>query len=306
MNYILKSPIFYMGNKYRLLPQLLELFPKGCNVFVDLFGGSGCVCGNYFGKSYNVYNEFNPNVYSLSKLFIDYSSDIIINHIRENITKWDLGYGCVDKSPKDEEHYRKNYLKFRESYNKSDRNYLDLYTLTFYSFSNLIRFNSDSDFNMPWGIRCFTKEHEYMIESWCERLNKHQIKMTNCDYKELLNNQPLQPGDFVYADPPYSQSMAVYNENRAFGGWSIENDLELFAELDKLTQRGIRWGLSNIFSIRDKENTHLIDWCNKNNYNVYHLDIDYAALGSGSTESDEVYICNYKPEIKFGKRSSLL
>ena len=40
MTYI-KSPIFYMGNKYRLLPQLLPLFPSNIDTFYDLFGGSG-------------------------------------------------------------------------------------------------------------------------------------------------------------------------------------------------------------------------------------------------------------------------
>lgn len=39
MNKYIKSPIFYMGNKYRLLPQLIPLFPTNINTFYDLFGG---------------------------------------------------------------------------------------------------------------------------------------------------------------------------------------------------------------------------------------------------------------------------
>ena len=38
---ILRSPIFYMGNKFKLMKDLKELFPKECDTFVDLFGGSG-------------------------------------------------------------------------------------------------------------------------------------------------------------------------------------------------------------------------------------------------------------------------
>ena len=34
--------------------------------------------------------------------------------------------------------------------------------------------------------------------------------------------------DFVYFDPPYSSTMAVYNEKRAFGQWNIESDKRLF------------------------------------------------------------------------------
>lgn len=40
MKYI-KSPIFYMGNKYDLLHELIPRFPKKeeINTFIDLFGG---------------------------------------------------------------------------------------------------------------------------------------------------------------------------------------------------------------------------------------------------------------------------
>ena len=43
MEYV-KSPLNYTGGKYKLLPQLLELFPKQVNTVVDLFAGGGeCV-----------------------------------------------------------------------------------------------------------------------------------------------------------------------------------------------------------------------------------------------------------------------
>ena len=38
MGYI-KSPLNYTGGKYKLLPQLLELFPKRVETFIDLFAG---------------------------------------------------------------------------------------------------------------------------------------------------------------------------------------------------------------------------------------------------------------------------
>lgn len=43
MEYV-KSPLNYTGGKYKLLPQLLELFPKQVNTFVDLFAGGGVEC----------------------------------------------------------------------------------------------------------------------------------------------------------------------------------------------------------------------------------------------------------------------
>ena len=65
----LESPIFYMGNKYKLLKQLIPLFPSKCDTFLDLFGGSGVVSMNYQGKKNTIYNEFNTNISELVKMF---------------------------------------------------------------------------------------------------------------------------------------------------------------------------------------------------------------------------------------------
>ena len=35
----IKSPLNYVGGKHKLLPQILPLFPKNINTFIDLFGG---------------------------------------------------------------------------------------------------------------------------------------------------------------------------------------------------------------------------------------------------------------------------
>ena len=41
MNQIIASPMNYIGGKYKLLPQLLSLFPDNIGTFGDLF------CGDY-------------------------------------------------------------------------------------------------------------------------------------------------------------------------------------------------------------------------------------------------------------------
>ena len=40
MSDYIKCPLRYTGNKYKLLSQILPLFPKNINTFVDLFAGS--------------------------------------------------------------------------------------------------------------------------------------------------------------------------------------------------------------------------------------------------------------------------
>lgn len=290
---IIPSPLFYMGNKLKLL------FPKNINTFFDLFGGSGVVSLNVESKK-TIYNELNPNIYEMFKLFKDYDYQEIINHINKRVKEFNLPtMSCDVRTKHYQEEYKqehnKNYLKFRKFYNESTRNYLDLYTLTFFSFCNLIRFNTKSEFNMPFGNRCYLKEHDQQISYTCFRFKKLNIELKNEEAISFIKNnfEKFNKDDFIYLDPPYLNTLAVYNEKRAFGGWNINNDYELFDLLEKLNDKGIKWGLSNVFQNKEYKNEHLIEWCRKNNWNVNHLDCEYASLGKGSSNTDEVYICNY-------------
>ena len=296
MSYI-NSPIFYMGNKYKLLSQLLPLFPKNINTFYDLFGGGGSITINVSANKI-IYNELNHNVYKLFQLFKIYDYDKIIKHIENRILEFNLPkVSCDIRTKHYQEEYKKehnkNYLKFRKYYNDSNKNYLDLYTLTFFSFCNLIRFNSKSDFNMPFGNQCFLEEHKPLIKYCCWKMSKGNIELKNEDAFTLLESPIFENNDFIYLDPPYSNTLAVYNENKAFSGWSIDDDLRLFKILENLDERGIKWGMSNVFQNKNYINSHLIEWCNKNKWNVNHLKCDYASLGKGNSNTDEVYICNY-------------
>ena len=166
----IKSPIFYMGNKYELLPNLLTYFPKKETVdeFIDLFGGSGVVSINVLTENIT-YNEINHNITNLFKMLIETKPNEIINHIKGRIEYFEL-YNKGTDTRQIEDKIRKEasikYNNFRDYYNKQNpKNYLDLYTLTYFSFSNLIRFNSKNEFNMPFGNRCFLLgEHDINIE----------------------------------------------------------------------------------------------------------------------------------------------
>ena len=83
MKYV-KSPIFYMGNKFKLLPKLQPLFPDNIDTFYDLFGGSGCMSANINANKI-VYNELNPNIVNLYKLFLIYTPDQIHTYIHTYI-----------------------------------------------------------------------------------------------------------------------------------------------------------------------------------------------------------------------------
>jgi DNA adenine methylase Dam len=287
-----------MGNKYRLLPQLIPLFPAKIKTFYDLFGGSGCMSANVKAEKI-VYNEINENIVELYKLFLKYTPEEIDSRIRSYIKEYDLNTEGTDvrqNNPDIKEirdYYNKNYVAFRKAYNESERDYLMLYTLTFYSFSNLIRFNQKSDFNMPFGNQCYHEKNYENIKEWCDNIKDKNIEVKQEDAFEILQDTIFDKNDFIYLDPPYHNTTAIYNEKRAFGGWCVEDDLRLFEILEKLDKCGIKWGLSNVFKNKDYTNEHLIKWCEKNKWNVIHIDYSYYCLGRGNANSDEVYICNY-------------
>ena len=84
------SPIFYMGNKKKLIKKgLIELFPKDINTMVDLFAGSSIVSMNTLANKY-VISDTDVNLVSLYKLFKDKGSDTIINHINNRIDEYGL------------------------------------------------------------------------------------------------------------------------------------------------------------------------------------------------------------------------
>ena len=56
MTKYVKSPINYIGNKYKLISQIEPLFPRDINTFADVFGGSGTVLINTKAEHY-IYNE---------------------------------------------------------------------------------------------------------------------------------------------------------------------------------------------------------------------------------------------------------
>lgn len=293
------SPIFYLGSKYRLIQRgLTGLFPKNINTFVELFCGGCSISMNTTANKY-ILNDKNDKVIGLLELFKNNDSNIIINKIEEVIKRFNLlkGYEKKNKTVSEErkEEAKKNYLIFRQEYNKT-KDYLYLYVLTYYCMNNAIRFNNSHEFNMPLGNAHFTKEkHSQKIIDGCSFFSRDNILLKNNDFRDLSKDviKKLCVNDFVYLDPPYYNTEATYNERN---GWSLKDDEDVFTICEELNSRGIKWGLSNVFENKGKTNQHLIDWCEKNNWNVSYFEgFKYSSFGRGESNTKEVYICNYNP-----------
>ena len=288
------SPIFYMGNKKKLIKKgLIELFPKNINKFIEPFGGSAIVSMNTQANVYFI-SDIDNNLVDLYKLFKYNEADTIINHINSRVDEYGLARERTRRIEfKDKEKieiYKQAYMNFRKYYNEN-KNVLDFYTLIFYSFSQQFRFNSKGDFNMPYGTDCFSKTNEEYIKNGCNFFNKDTVCIGNSDFR-TINIDLLDENDFIYLDPPYLNTTATYNEN---GGWNIQDENDLYELCEKLNNKHINFGLSNVFENKGTKNEKIIKWCEDNNWKVYSFDKHtYTACGKGNSNAKEVFITNYK------------
>lgn len=278
----IKSPLNYIGGKYKLLPQLLPLFPQGTETFADLFCGGGNVGVNVSCKKI-VFNDMNSILIEMFSAFNAMDLNDLLAKIEGTISQWKLS--MTNKEA---------FLKFREHYNKT-RDPIDLYVLSCFSFNYQLRFNNAHEYNNPFG-----KERSHFSETMRENLINFVSKIqstksefTSMDFVEFPFEK-LGEKDFVYCDPPYLITTGTYNDgNRGFKNWTKESDEKLFALLDKLNERKIRFALSNVFSHKGETNDALIEWSKK--YNTHHIKNDYSnsCYNTNRIGSDEVLITNY-------------
>lgn len=147
----IKSPINYIGNKYKIIDQIIPLFPEKISTFVDVFGGSGTVLINTNAEHY-VYNDINKYVAQIFEGICYDEIEAIIDGINAIIETYKLS-----KTNKD------GFEKLRLDYNKSSKNdWITLYTLMCYSFNYQFRFNNKHEYNSSFGKNrsCFSKKQK--------------------------------------------------------------------------------------------------------------------------------------------------
>ena len=83
------SPMNYIGGKYKLLPQILPLFPKYINTFVDLFCG-GCNVGINVNAERLIFNDNLTYLIDLYRLFYTLPQEEILTHIYGRISEFSL------------------------------------------------------------------------------------------------------------------------------------------------------------------------------------------------------------------------
>lgn len=280
----IKSPLNYVGGKYKLLPQIIPLFPKHSDTFVDLFSGGGNVGINVSANKI-YFNDLNNKINELFRFFQKTDPDILLLQIHDRIEEYQL-------SKTNEE----GFLAFRKHYNEH-QDPLDLYVLVSYSFNYQFRFNNEMKYNNPFGRNRsqFSERMANNLIRFVNHLNKIDAVFTD-HYFTQFDTSVLTESSFVYADPPYLITTGSYNDgNRGFVNWTEKQEHELYNLLDSLDRRHIKFALSNVTEHKGKKNSILLEWIQKNGYVEHDLDYSYAnsSYNTSGKNSNEVLITNY-------------
>ena len=252
------SPLNYIGGKYDVLDFMLPQFPRNIRTFYDLFGGGSTVSLNVSANRH-VYNDINYFVVDLLKNLKEQDFQSIYKYIEKTIKDLNLTKGN-----------KTAYKLLRDKYNSNqnrNKNYLDLYLLICFGFEHQIRFNSKKEFNNPCGNSGFNDEMLEKLISYHLRSNEIQLELFSKDYSEF--EKEITEGDFVYCDPPYLLTCGAYNDGkRGFNGWDEVQQKKLFAFLDSINEKRVKFCLSYICERDNTINIDLVNWIDKNGYNL--------------------------------------
>lgn len=294
-----RSPFFYVGDKFKLLPQLKENFPKDIDRFIEPFCGGGSVFLNTTANQY-LLNDIDSNMVSLHKFLIKCSKnqENFWAQVNEIINHYGLSASYFGKTVSKElraefpktyfaKFNKEAYTNLRADYNADKSNMMLLYMLLIYGFNHMIRFNAKGDFNLPVGNVDFNNNVVNALNAYFDTVKNKDITFFNMDFETFLNSLDLTEKDFVYLDPPYLITFSEYNKL-----WNEDSEMRLIKVLDELNERNIRFAVSNVLWHRKKYNGTFNAWAQK--YNIVRVQSNYISFND-NTEKDtyEVLVKNY-------------
>lgn len=297
---IKRSPLFYVGDKYKLMKQLINLFPEKIDDFYEPFVGGGTVFLSIEAKKYHL-NDIDKNLINIHRLLIESSNspNNFFKKVEKIIQKYNLSRSfkedIIPESLKKEwkktyfaRFNKEGYEKLRECVNKNRKNDpLVLYILLIYGFNRMLRFNGDGLFNLPVGNVDFNKNVVNALKNYFDFVQNKEILISSKDFRSYFSEKDFSKNDFVYLDPPYLISASEYNKF-----WDQRSESDLLSIIDDLDKKGIKFALSNVTHYNGSRNDLVIKWMKK--YRVHKIKSNYISYHNNKQKKiNEVLITNY-------------
>lgn len=295
----IRSPFFYVGDKFKLISQLKENFPNDIERFIEPFCGGGSVFLNTCANQY-LLNDIDTYMIKLHHFLIKYSNneECFWKEIKDCIEKYNLSATFMGKDVPSE--YRKQfiktyfakynkdaYVKIRKKFNEDQDNMVLLYILLIYGFNRMLRFNSKGEFNLPVGNVDFNNNVVEALKAYFSFVRDKKISLFNMDFQDFVEKANPTSKDFVYLDPPYLITFSEYNKL-----WDEDSEMRLINYLDELNARSVRFAVSNVLWHRKRYNGTFNEWAQK--YNIIRIRSNYISYHDNSgKDSYEVLVKNF-------------
>ena len=297
---ICRSPMFYVGDKYKLIREIRAHFPAHINRLIEPFVGGGSVMMNVDANGF-LLNDIDSYVIGLHRMlcsyvgreqeFYDRFYKIIGNYgLSLSYKENPVPQGLRKANPKT---YFARYNK--EAYQRLKRDFimggqkdwLQLYVLLIYGFNRMLRFNGKGLFNLPVGNVDFNQNTHEALEDYFRLLATKRVVWHNEDFRTFLNDIDYQADDLVYLDPPYLITFSEYNKL-----WNDESEHDLLALLDTMNAGRIRFAISNVTHYRGRTNELFLEWSRQ--YHSYSIKSNYISFNDNSIKQfSEVLVTNY-------------
>ena len=267
----------WTGGKRQLLPVIRELMPKKYNRYFEPFVGGGALFFDLAPKD-AVINDFNAELINCYQQIKDNPQELIEIlkvHQEYNSKEYYLDLRSVDRDER---------IDMMSEVQRAAR---ILYMLRV-DFNGLYRVNSNNQFNVPYGRYKNPKiVDENLVSAISTYLNNNQIEIKKGDFEKAVLD--VQPGDFVYFDPPYiplSETSAFTSYTHE--GFSYDDQVRLRDTFKKLSDTGAYVMLSNSSSFLVEELYR--------DFNIHYVEATRTngAKSSSRGKISEIIVTNYE------------
>lgn len=267
----------WTGGKRQLLPVIRELMPKTYNRYFEPFVGGGALFFDLAPKD-AVINDFNAELINCYQQIKDNPQELIeilTVHQEYNSKEYYLDLRSADRDER---------IDMMSEVQRAAR---ILYMLRV-DFNGLYRVNSKNQFNVPYGRYKNPKiVDENLVSAISTYLNNNQIEIKKGDFEKAVLD--VQPGDFVYFDPPYiplSETSAFTSYTHE--GFSYDDQVRLRDTFKKLSDTGAYVMLSNSSSFLVEELYR--------DFNIHYVEATRTngAKSSSRGKISEIIVTNYE------------
>ena len=297
---MIRSPLFYVGDKYKLLGQLKKHFPEKIENFYEPFVGGGSVFINVNANKYYL-NDIDVNLINIHKYLLNISKNKreFFKKVEKIIEKYNLSRSYKEdiipvllkkkwKKTYFARYNKEGYERLRASVNKYKVNDpLILYLLLIYGFNRMLRFNGGGKFNLPVGNVDFNKNVDKALNDYFDFVKNKKLNFTSKDFRDFLSKKKFSKKDFIYFDPPYLITASEYNKL-----WDSKSEFDMLCMVDEINEKGVKFALSNVTYYNGFKNYKFLKWIKK--YNVHKIESNYINYHNNKKKKiKEVLVTNY-------------